>query len=231
MRRKLAKAMLDQGRDDRTRGFREPPSPQRSTRRVRPRPQGAAGTAAAPPRPAPPPPGPARRTPGTRARLSPPAPPAPRRPETPQLAAGARGSARAAGHSGDCSPPGGRPLGPLRLPEPQTSGVRLVSRNRRRCRANASAHRMRPQNAPAGVWLASFPRETPAPLAPGLTRVLCALCPNQVHGVPGSLRHTSYAGLVLPLSGAESKAPLNPGFPRPRQPQTSRTLDKKQESL
>lgn len=66
MRRKLAKAMLDEERDDRTRGFGEPPSPQRSTGRVRrelPEPR--------PARPAPPPPRPARRTPGTRARACP----------------------------------------------------------------------------------------------------------------------------------------------------------------
>lgn len=44
---------MDQERDDRTRGFGEPPSPQRSTGRVRPWRQGAAGTAARPPRPAP----------------------------------------------------------------------------------------------------------------------------------------------------------------------------------
>lgn len=210
--------MLGPERGGRTCGFAEPPSLQRSAGRVRPPLPGAAGTAA---RPAPPRPAPSWTRPQDarhpRARQSPPAPPAPRRPETPQLAAGAPGSARAAGHSGDCSPQDGRPAGPLCLPEPQTFGVRLAPCDRRRCQAGASASKMCLQRTGSPFSRAGRLRPSPRGSRPSLV----LLAPGFTQ-VPGSLHPASYVGLKR---GAASKrtevrasrlrAPQFSSFPAP----------------
>lgn len=163
-----------------------------------------------PARPAPPPPGPARRTPCTRARAC------PRRLHL------LRGAPRPLNWLRELAAPPA-PRGTLETVVRPVAGpwARCASRNPKPpgfswCLSQPSSGPswcISAQNAPAEAWLATFLRETPAPLTPGLTRVLGALCPK-VHAVPGGLRHAAYAGLVLPLSRAES------GAPRLRAPQS-----------